>query len=66
MHRYRAYKGNDLKKLLINFMIFAGFIFMLYASYFLYFYSKRAEYAAILLQKALRYEEDFLLRKHKI
>ena len=47
-------------------MIFAGFIFMLYASYFLYFYSKRAEYAAILLQKALKYEEEFLLRKHKI
>ena len=63
MHRYRAYKGNDLKKLLRNFMIFAGFIFMLYTSYFLYFYSKRAEYAAILLQKALRYEEEFFTEK---
>ena len=63
MHRYRAYKGNDLKKLLRNFMIFAGFIFILYASYFLYFYSKRAEYAAILLQKALRYEEEFFTEK---
>lgn len=63
MHRYRAYKGNDLKKLLRNFMIFAGFIFMLYTSYFLYFYSKRAEYAAILLQKALRYEGEFFTEK---
>ena len=63
MHRYRAYKGDDLKKLLRNFMIFAAFIFILYASYFLYFYSKRAEYAAILLQKALRYEEEFFTEK---
>ena len=52
-----------MKKLLRNFMIFAGFIFILYASYFLYFYSKRAEYAAILLQKALRYEEEFFTKK---
>ncbi len=52
-----------MKKLLRNFMIFAGFIFMLYTSYFLYFYSKRAEYAAILLQKALRYEEEFFNEK---
>ena len=36
---------------------------MLYASYFLYFYSKRAEYAAILLQKALGYEEEFFTEK---
>ena len=36
---------------------------MLYTSYFLYFYSKRAEYAAILLQKALRYEEEFFTEK---
>ena len=36
---------------------------MLYTSYFLYFYSKRAEYAAILLQKALRYEEKFFTEK---
>ena len=66
MHRYRAYKGDDLKKLLRNFMIFAGFIFMLYTSYFLYFYSKRAEYATILLQKALRYEEKFFTEKTQI
>ena len=52
-----------MKKLLRNFMIFAAFIFILYASYFLYFYSKRAEYAAILLQKALRYEEEFFTKK---
>nr|WP_315084272.1 hypothetical protein [uncultured Campylobacter sp.] len=52
-----------MKKLLRNFMIFVGFIFMLYTSYFLYFYSKRAEYAAILLQKALRYEEKFFNEK---
>ena len=36
---------------------------MLYTSYFLYFYSKRAEYATILLQKALRYEEEFFTEK---
>lgn len=52
-----------MKKLLRNFMIFAGFIFILYTSYFLYFYSKRAEYTAILLQKALRYEEEFFTEK---
>ncbi len=52
-----------MKKLLRNFMIFAAFIFILYASYFLYFYSKRAEYATILLQKALRYEEKFFTEK---
>lgn len=44
-------------------MIFAAFIFILYASYFLYFYSKRAEYSAILLQKALGYEEEFFTEK---
>ena len=44
-------------------MIFVGSIFMLYTSYFLYFYSKRAEYATILLQKALRYEEKFFNEK---
>ena len=52
-----------MKKLLRNFMIFVGFIFILYASYFLYFYSKRAEYATILLQKALGYEEEFFNEK---